>query len=131
MARTTSPPRARTQIVLAGEHDISTGAELAATLARAIATDDEADLVVDLAGVSFMDASTLTVLLRARIYLRDRRRRLHVQNPSRPCRRVLDLCQLHGLVLSGPVTQRPLSRPGPATAVPRARRSVPVTSKAS
>ena len=44
----------RTVVWLQGEHDISTTVALADTLARAIALDD-ADLVVDLSEVQFME----------------------------------------------------------------------------
>ena len=57
----TGPQPARTVVWLIGEHDTSTVRELSTTLARAIALDDT-DLVVDLTGVGFMDASTMRVL---------------------------------------------------------------------
>ena len=97
MAPATIPPPARTELRLHGEHDLSSAVALAETIARAIA-DDEADLVVDLSDVRFMDASTITVILRARAYLGDRHRLLELRDPSPFSRRLLGLCELEDLI---------------------------------
>jgi anti-anti-sigma factor len=84
-------------VCLRGDHDLSTVAELSATMARAISLSD-ADLVVDLSRVEFMSASTVSVIVRARELLRARDRSLAVRTPSRCARRVLDLCDLSDLI---------------------------------
>ena len=71
----------RTVVWLRGEHDICTVPALSQILARAIALDD-GDLVVDLSGVQFMDASTVGVILRARDFLRLQSRSLALRSPS-------------------------------------------------
>ena len=83
----------RTVVWLRGEHDICTVAALSQILARAIALDD-GDLVVDLGGVRFMDASTVGVILRARDFLRLQSRSLSLRSPSACAARVLDLSNL-------------------------------------
>jgi anti-anti-sigma factor len=82
---------ARTVVWLRGEHDASTVAVLSEALARAIANDD-ADVVVDLSGVQFMDAATVGVISWAREVLGVRSRSLVLRSPSSCARRVLELC---------------------------------------
>lgn len=102
------PPRAvgddpdPTVVWLVGEHDTSTVSELSATLARAIALEDT-DLVVDLTGVSFMDGSTLRVLLRAQEFLTRRQRSFTLRAPRSCARLVLGSCGLAGLIEPAPV----------------------------
>ena len=87
-----APPDAEPHVViLRGEHDYSTVPTLSETLARAIAAD-HADLVVDLSGVQFMDASTVAVLVRAREFLSARSRCFTLRSPSRCASRVLKSC---------------------------------------
>lgn len=74
-----------------GTHDACTVASLAEELARVMAWDHD-DVTVDLTGVEFMDSSTVGVLTRARAFLEARGRSLRLQSPSRPARRLLDLC---------------------------------------
>ena len=95
----------RTVVWLRGEHDLATVAELAATLARAIAIDD-ADLVIDLSDVQFMDASTVRLIVRTRDFLRTRARNLGVRAPSDGARLVLDRCGLSHLVDPHPVVTK-------------------------
>lgn len=78
-----------TVVWLWGEHDIATVDQLAAVLSQAIALD-EADLVLDLSGVTFMGAATLGVILRARVLLRLRSRTLALRSPSGSARRLLN-----------------------------------------
>jgi anti-sigma B factor antagonist len=89
-------------VSLRGEYDISTVTALSETLARAIALDD-ADLIVDLSGVRFMDASTIGVIVRACNILRLRSRTLVLRSPSALARRVLEVCGLAVLVDPQPV----------------------------
>jgi anti-anti-sigma factor len=86
----------RTVVWLRSEHDVSTVAALAETMARAVALDDR-DLIVDLSGVQFMDAATVGVIIRARDFLRLRSRSLRLRSPSTHTRRVFDLCGLADL----------------------------------
>jgi anti-anti-sigma factor len=92
----------RVVVVLRGDHDVSTVAALRETLAQAIILD-YVDLVVDLSGVPFMDASTLSAIVRAREYLQRRSLSLTLRSPSRSATRVLELCDLAELVDPGPV----------------------------
>ena len=87
----------RIVVWLRGQHDISTVAALSETMDRATALDD-ADVVVDLSLVVFIDAATVGVILRTREFLRLRSRSLTVRSPSTSARRVLDICGLTGLV---------------------------------
>jgi anti-anti-sigma factor len=86
-----------------GAHDASTVVALCLTMARAIAFDD-ADLVIDLSEVTFMDAATVTVMIRAEAFLRDRSRSLMLRSPSTHARRVLGVAGLVELVNPGPIT---------------------------
>ena len=83
----------RAIVWLDGEHDIATVAVLADTLAKAISADD-GDLIVDLSGVTFLSTATIDELLRVQGYLLRHNRHLLLRSPSRPARRVLDLCGL-------------------------------------
>jgi anti-anti-sigma factor len=82
---------------LVGEHDLSTDDALCLTLARAIALDS-AGLVLDMSQVTFMAASTLGVIVRARDFLGQRSRSLTVRSPSAPVGRVAQACGLSGLL---------------------------------
>ena len=86
-----------------GAHDASTVVALCLTMARAIAFDDT-DLVIDLSEVTFMDAATVEVMIRAEAFLRDRSRSLTLRSPSTHARRVLGVGGLTGLVDPGPTT---------------------------
>lgn len=99
---TRGPPRReqgidRTVVRLRGEHDISTVVALSVELARAIALDD-ADIVVDLRDVQFMDASTVGVIIGAREFLHHRGRSLTIRSLSSFARRLIDVCRLDELV---------------------------------
>ena len=82
---------------LDGEQDIATADVLADTLAKAISADD-ANLIVDLSGVTFMSTATIDELIRARNLMLGLSRNLTLRSPSRCVRRLLDLCGLAGLV---------------------------------
>lgn len=81
----------RTVVRLGGEHDAFSAAELSEAMTRAMALD-EGDLVVDLSEVTFMAATTVGVILRARALLGLQSRALLVRAPSPCARRILDLC---------------------------------------
>jgi anti-anti-sigma factor len=55
-------------------------------------------VVVDLSGVEFMAAATVSVILGTRARLHQRSRSLTVRSPSRCARRVLELCDLADLI---------------------------------
>ena len=68
-----------------GDHDIANVHELCELLAQAAAVDDR-NLVVDLAEVDFVDASTIRALLQSRDALRQRSRSLTVRASGRTAR---------------------------------------------
>jgi anti-anti-sigma factor len=82
---------------LRGRHDTSTVVALCMIMARAIGFDD-ADVVVDLSEVTFMDAATVGVIIRAEAFLQERSRSLTLRSPSTRARRVLGLCGRGDLV---------------------------------
>ena len=82
---------------LRGDHDVSTAGALSKLLARTIALDD-ANLVVDLDRVTFMDVATVGVILRAERLLAAQSRSLVLRSPPRLARRVLELCGLGRLI---------------------------------
>jgi anti-anti-sigma factor len=87
----------RNVVWVRGEHDLATRVHLSVVIAKA-ARLDAADVVVDLSGVTFMDASTIGALVGARNGLAARSRSLSVRAPSLRARRVLDLCGLAYLI---------------------------------
>lgn len=103
-----------TIVWLHGEHDIATKVSVVVTIARAAQRDD-ADLIVDLSKVTFMDASTIGALVESRNRLRARSRSLLLRSPSPPARRILDLCGLAHLVHEA--GEEPLQHAGMAAAL--------------
>lgn len=91
-----SDPR-RTVVWVRGEHDMATAQLDAETMTRAVMLDD-ADVVVDLSGVEFMDASTVGTIVRTRNLLGSRSRSLTLRSPSTCAQRVLHACHLAALV---------------------------------
>ncbi|MCA1842532.1 MAG: STAS domain-containing protein [Actinobacteria bacterium] len=87
----------RAVVWLDGEQDIATVAVLADTLASVTSADD-ANLIVDLSGVTFMSTATIDQLIRGRNLLLGLSRNLTLRFPSKCARRLLDLCGLAGLV---------------------------------
>ncbi len=83
----------RTVVRVRGGHDAATSEQLSIKLAQAAALDG-ADIVVDLSGVTFMDASTIGALVLAGNRLRDLSRSMLFREPSTSALRVLRLCQL-------------------------------------
>jgi anti-anti-sigma regulatory factor len=68
------------------------------TLTERPSVASDADLTVDLRDVRFMDASTVSVLLRTDERLEPRLRTLTLRAPARCARRVIDRCHLDLLV---------------------------------
>jgi anti-anti-sigma factor len=87
----------RTVVSLAGEHDLATAPAIAGALAEARKAGD-ADVVVDLSAVTFLDASTLRVFVAARNDLHEQSRELLLRSPTRSTHRLLELCGLTGLL---------------------------------
>lgn len=87
---------ATTTIVLTGDLDPATAPRLQAAI------DDHADgaqaIVLDLAGVSFLDSSGLRVLVAANEALRGRGIALTLRSPSDNVRRLLDLTGLGEII---------------------------------
>jgi anti-anti-sigma factor len=90
-------------VCVRGAHDASTVVALCMTMARAIAFDDT-DLVIDLSEVTFMNAATVEVMVRAEAFLRDRSRSLTLRSPSTHAWRVLGVAGLTELVDPRPTT---------------------------
>jgi anti-sigma B factor antagonist len=86
------PPVAPAVVWLSGEHDLSTVLSISQALATAVASS-ESDLVIDLSGVTFMDASTMRVIDEVERRLHEQSRTLRLRAPSRCARRLRDLCQ--------------------------------------
>lgn len=91
----------RTAVWLSGEHDLASTALLSGALAEAIAVEDH-DVVVDMTYLTFMDVSTLGLLIRSRHFLAERGRRLTLRSVPRCARLVLDLSELDGVVEAAP-----------------------------
>jgi len=118
----------RSVVWLQGEHDVATMENLCEMLARTIALDD-ADVVVDLSEVTFMGAETVGVLVRARQFLGNRSRGMHLRSPSPQAMRTIEVCDLTWFLTPPPsVMMFPGSTAEPALAtlqvVPALPRSV-------
>jgi len=82
-----------TVVWFAGEHDLSTADAVRSALDHAILID-EANVVADLSGVSFIDAGTIGALVGTRQRLAATGRSLEFRAPSKCVRRLLQLCEL-------------------------------------
>ena len=91
----------RVVVWIRGEHDSATVVHVSATLAQAAPLDD-ADVVVDLSGVTFMDASTIGALVDAHNRLRAGSRSLSVRAVPPRARRLFDVCELAFLIEEQP-----------------------------
>jgi len=79
---------------LRGEHDITTVSAVSEVLVQATALDD-ADLIIDLSEVTFMDGVWVGVIVRTGELLRPRS--LVLRSPSRCVRRLFEVCGLSDL----------------------------------
>lgn len=102
-----APEASHVVVRLWGEHDMASAAVVTRALANAVDNSD-ADVVVDLTEVEFMDCSTLRVLVSARAVLQQRSRRLTVRvSPIALAHRLLVLCGLEDMVEPSTATAQP------------------------
>lgn len=87
----------RAVVSVRGVHDVATTGVLSRAIERAAALGDT-DVVVDLSDITFMDASTVTVLVEAHNLLLADDRALWVRDPSPLARRILLVCGLAFLI---------------------------------
>lgn len=92
-----------TVLWIRGEQDAATRAHLSVAIAEH-ADLDTVDVVVDLSGVTFMDASTVGTLVVARNRMRSRSRSLSVRDPSPRSRRLLELCGVTSIIVDRPAS---------------------------
>ena len=85
------------EVSVAGDVDLETAPRLSDVLAEAIGSRS-GDLTVDLAGVEFIDAAGIGVLVSAANQVRTSGARLVVRSPSPAVRRVLDAGELDGVL---------------------------------
>jgi anti-sigma B factor antagonist len=83
------------RVDLIGELDLAASPELSSVLDGYVAAGG--DLTVDLSGVTFLDSTALSVLVRARTRLSSAGSRLIVSDPSPVVVRILHLAGLVGL----------------------------------
>ena len=83
----------RAVILVSGEVDIATAADLEDVLTAAVDEGSE-EIVVDLSGVTFLDSMAMGVLVTAFIRQARRRHRLVLASPSQRVRRTLELAGL-------------------------------------
>ena len=99
-----------------GEHDIATKESLAIAIAGAAQRDESADVIVDLRGVTFLDASTIGVLVASHNRLRVDARALRLRAPSPWARRLIELCDL-GYLIESDITEPATHATGAAAAL--------------
>ena len=98
-------------LAVTGEIDIATSPRLIAALNEAV-TDSSDSVVVDLAGVEFMDSTGLALLARQHRRLRGRRRGFAVVCPDGPVRRIFELTDMVETLNVRPTREAALSAAG-------------------
>jgi anti-sigma B factor antagonist len=93
---------ARSCVVLGGELDLSTAADLEEVLGR-LRRDGHHQITVDLSGLEFLSAAGLTVFLRADQALAELGGRLVLSRPTRMARRILAITGLDTTLSIQPV----------------------------
>src|SRR5580693_4633956 len=88
-----------TVITVDGDLDVASAGSFVAALAALAA--GASDALIDMAGVEFIDSSTMRALVRAHQLFESLGLRLTVRSPSRPVRRMLGLCQLDQVINTG------------------------------
>ena len=114
---TSCPSAAFVRVAVAGEIDLTTAEVLHDGLRGALSAQHPHRVEVDLAAVSFMDCTGLTVLLVARHTALRAGGQLRITNPQPIVRRVLELTGLLG-VLTATFDRAPLTPAGSAATVP-------------
>jgi anti-anti-sigma factor len=100
--RSHTQPGGIIELAVAGEIDMATIGQVDSALTTALARDGAAGIVVNLAGVTFLDSSGLSALDRAYATAAGRGIPLRVTNLQRGVRRVLELSGMLGLLTSDP-----------------------------
>jgi anti-sigma B factor antagonist len=90
----------RSVVEVTGEVDLTTADNLSSSLDQAI-DGGGGDVVVDLAGVVFLDSTGIAVLTRAWRRLEGTDRVLSVRHPADNVRRVLEICGLDRIIPIG------------------------------
>ena len=88
----------RTIVRLSGEHDLTTKDLLGAALAKVTAVCDDSEVVIDLTEAQFIDATTISAIVRFHGRLGGGNRTLTLRNPSSLSLRVIEVCGLASLV---------------------------------
>jgi len=94
-------PRAGDAVLLAGELDLAVDPALRESVHAALAERGSNVVILDLAGVSFMDAHALGTLLELHDEARAAGRDLHLRNVPAPVRRLLHLTGCTSLTVDG------------------------------
>jgi anti-anti-sigma factor len=88
-------------VAITGDIDLANAEQLEEWLAAAQPLDEGRRVLVDAAGVTFMDASGINALLRAQSFARHHDGDLAVVNPSSSVRRLLEILTLEDQLLAG------------------------------
>jgi len=88
----------RAVVAVNGELDLSTAPVLTRCLAPVIGAHPR-DVILDLAGLEFIDSTGLTLIVRTSNELRVHAGTLALAHPSPPVRRVLELVGLDGMLV--------------------------------
>lgn len=124
-SRVTRDPGGGAVVWLSGEHDLTTRRQLCEVLAFEFSVD-HSDVIVDLSDVTFMDCSTVGVLIGGKEWMAAQQRWMSVRAPSRCALRLLDLSGLNRLLDTRPSAMIPSLIPfpaGPQSHAGRARRA--------
>jgi stage II sporulation protein AA (anti-sigma F factor antagonist) len=81
-----------------GDVDLLTAPRFRDELMTAAREDGSANLVVDMAGVTFLDSTGIGVLIAVNNLLKGDGRRLVLRSPSRNVRRVLEICAIDQVI---------------------------------
>jgi anti-sigma B factor antagonist len=84
-------------VVLTGELDMASSPDLTNALETVI-EKGSTEVVIDFAGLSFIDSSGLAVLVRAQNTLTEQGRHLSVRSPGRHARRVFEIAGLEAFL---------------------------------
>jgi anti-anti-sigma factor len=83
-------------LVVAGELDAATSSDFATAVTSIIALEHPDRLIIDLAGVSFLDSMGLNELVRAHRSMHGRGGRLVLRSPGETTRVLLDVTRMTG-----------------------------------